>query len=124
MSTSVSNLEELGRELGEAIAASPTYERFESAKERVETDPEAQAAIGEVERLRDEFIAAREAGEATQEHVAKLQTAQNDLHDMPVMEEFLAAQQDLQEELESINRAISEPLAVDFGGEAGGCCHD
>ena len=124
MSTNVSKLEDLGRELGEEIAETPAYERFEDAKEAVENDDEAQEQIAEVERLRDEFVAARETGEATQEHVGKLQQAQNELHTMPVMEEYLNAQEALQNQLEAINRAISEPLAVDFGGEAGGCCHD
>jgi cell fate (sporulation/competence/biofilm development) regulator YlbF (YheA/YmcA/DUF963 family) len=124
MSTNVSRLEELGTELGEAIAETPAYERFEAAKAAVEDDPDAQEEIAEVERLRDEFVAARETGEATQEHIMKLQEAQNDLHSMPVMEEYLDAQEALQSQLEAINRAISEPLAVDFGGEAGGCCHD
>ncbi|MFB6101295.1 MAG: YlbF family regulator [Haloplanus sp.] len=124
MSTSVSQLEDLGQELGEAIAESPAYERFEEAKTAVENDNEAQEKIAEVERLRDEFVTARETGEATQEHVAKLQQAQNDLHNLPVMEEYLNAQEALQSQLEEINRAISDPLAVDFGGEAGGCCHD
>ncbi|MFB6194583.1 MAG: YlbF family regulator [Haloplanus sp.] len=124
MSTNVSQLEDLGRELGEAIAESPAYERFEEAKRAVENDDDAQERIAEVERLRDEFMAAREAGEASQEQVAKLQRVQNDLHSMPVMEEYLNAQEALQSQLEDINRSISEPLAVDFGGEAGGCCHD
>jgi cell fate (sporulation/competence/biofilm development) regulator YlbF (YheA/YmcA/DUF963 family) len=124
MSTTTSRLEELGTELGEAIAASPAYEQFEEAKAAVENDPDAQEKIVEVERLRDEFVAAREAGEASQAHVTKLQQAQNDLHSMPVMEEYLNAQEALQNQLEAINRAISAPLAVDFGGEAGGCCHD
>jgi cell fate (sporulation/competence/biofilm development) regulator YlbF (YheA/YmcA/DUF963 family) len=124
MSTTTSRLEELGTELGEAIAASPAYEQFEEAKAAVEDDPDAQEKIVEVERLRDEFVAAREAGEASQAHVTKLQQAQNDLHSMPVMEEYLNAQEALQNQLEAINRAISAPLAVDFGGEAGGCCHD
>jgi cell fate (sporulation/competence/biofilm development) regulator YlbF (YheA/YmcA/DUF963 family) len=124
MSTTVSQLEALGRELGEEIADTPAYERFEAAKTAVENDDEAQEKIAEVERLRDEFVAARETGEATQDHVAKLQQAQNELHSMDVMEEYLNAQEALQNQLEDINRAISEPLAVDFGGEAGGCCHD
>jgi cell fate (sporulation/competence/biofilm development) regulator YlbF (YheA/YmcA/DUF963 family) len=124
MSTTVSQLEALGRELGEEIADTPAYERFEAAKTAVENDDAAQEKIAEVERLRDEFVAARETGEATQDHVAKLQQAQNDLHSMPVMEEYLNAQEALQGQLEAINRAISDPLAVDFGGEAGGCCHD
>jgi cell fate (sporulation/competence/biofilm development) regulator YlbF (YheA/YmcA/DUF963 family) len=124
MSTTVSQLEALGRELGEEIADTPAYERFEAAKMAVENDDEAQEKIAEVERLRDEFVAARETGEATQDHVAKLQQAQNELHSMDVMEEYLNAQEALQGQLEAINRAISEPLAVDFGGEAGGCCQD
>jgi cell fate (sporulation/competence/biofilm development) regulator YlbF (YheA/YmcA/DUF963 family) len=124
MSTTVPQLEDLGHELGEAIADSPTYEQFEEAKEAVENDPDAQERIQEVERLRDEFVAARETGEATQEHVERLERAQRELHGVPVMEEFLAAQEALQEQLEEVNRAISEPLAVDFGDEAGGCCHD
>jgi len=124
MSTTVSQLEALGRELGEAIAETQAYERFEAAKDAVENDDAAQEKIAEVERLRDEFVAARDTGEATQEHIAKLQQAQNELHSMDVMEEYLNAQEALQGQLEEINRAISEPLAVDFGGEAGGCCHD
>jgi len=124
MSTTVSQLEALGQELGEAIAETPAYERFEAAKAAVESDGAAQEKIAEVERLRDEFVAARDTGEATQEHIAKLQQAQNELHSMDVMEEYLNAQEALQGQLEEINRAISDPLAVDFGGEAGGCCHD
>jgi cell fate (sporulation/competence/biofilm development) regulator YlbF (YheA/YmcA/DUF963 family) len=124
MSTQVSQLEEMGRELGEAIADTPAYERFEEARAAVQDDDDAQAKIAEVERLRDEFVSARETGQATQEHVAKLQAAQNELHSMPVMEEYLNAQEALQSQLEDVNRAISDPLSVDFGGEAGGCCQD
>jgi cell fate (sporulation/competence/biofilm development) regulator YlbF (YheA/YmcA/DUF963 family) len=124
MSTQVSQLEDMGRELGEAIADTPAYERYEDARAAVQDDDEAQEKIAEVERLRDEFVAARETGSATQDHVAKLQQAQNELHSMPVMEEYLNAQEALQSQLEDINRAISEPLSVDFGGEAGGCCQD
>lgn len=124
MSTTASQLEALGRELGEEIASTPAYERFEAAKTAVQNDDAAQEKIAEVEHLRDEFVAARETGDATQEHVAKLQQAQNELHSMDVMAEFLNAQEALQSQLEDVNRAISEPLAVDFGGEAGGCCQD
>ena len=43
---------------------------------------------------------------------------------MPLMEAYLEAKEELQEKLETINMAISDPIAVDFGGEAGGCCQD
>jgi cell fate (sporulation/competence/biofilm development) regulator YlbF (YheA/YmcA/DUF963 family) len=124
MSTNAPQLDDLGQELGEAIADSPAHERFEEAQAAVQDDDDAQEKIAEVERLRDEFVAAREVGEATQDQIQKLQRAQNELHSMPVMEEFLDAQDALQRQLEEINRSISDPLAVDFGGEAGGCCHD
>jgi cell fate (sporulation/competence/biofilm development) regulator YlbF (YheA/YmcA/DUF963 family) len=124
MSTQTTPLEELGRELGEAIADTPEYERFEEAKAAVEADEEAQERISEFEQLREEFMFARQAGQATQEDLAEVQEKQEKLHSLPVMETYLDAQDDLQDRLEDVNLAISEPLAVDFGGEAGGCCQD
>ena len=124
MSTQTTPLEKLGRELGEAIADTPEYERFEAAKADVEADDEAQERISEFEKLREEFMFARQAGQATKEDLAEVQEKQEELHSLPVMETYLDAQDDLQGRLEDVNRAISEPLAVDFGGEAGGCCQD
>jgi cell fate (sporulation/competence/biofilm development) regulator YlbF (YheA/YmcA/DUF963 family) len=40
------------------------------------------------------------------------------------MREFLQAQNDLELRLQALNEHISEPLAVDFGEKAGGCCQD
>jgi cell fate (sporulation/competence/biofilm development) regulator YlbF (YheA/YmcA/DUF963 family) len=124
MSTQTTALEELGRELGEAIADTPEYRAFEAAKEAVEADDEVQAEISAFEQLREEFMFARQAGQATQDDLEEVQAKQEELHSMPTMETFLEAQADLQSRLEDVNRAISDPLAVDFGGEAGGCCRD
>jgi cell fate (sporulation/competence/biofilm development) regulator YlbF (YheA/YmcA/DUF963 family) len=124
MSTQTTALEELGRELGDAIAETPEYRAFEEAKAEVEADDEVQERISEFERTREEFMFARQAGKATQEDLEEVQQKQQKLHSMPVMEEFLDAQSKLQSRLEDVNRAISDPLAVDFGGEAGGCCRD
>ncbi|WP_318569533.1 YlbF family regulator [Salinigranum marinum] len=124
MSVETTSLEELGRELGAAIAETDEYERFEEAKAAVEADDEAQERIREFNQLREEFMFARQTGNATQEGMQKLQEKQQNLHDLPVMADYLDAQSELQSRLESINQAISAPLAVDFGGEAGGCCQD
>jgi cell fate (sporulation/competence/biofilm development) regulator YlbF (YheA/YmcA/DUF963 family) len=118
------SLEEMGQELGEAIAATPAYERFAEAKAAVENDAEAQERIQEFQQLRQEFMMARQTGAADQESLEKVQSAQDELHALPVMQEYLDAQSALQDRLEAVNEAISEPLAVDFGGEAGGCCQD
>lgn len=124
MSVEHASLEELGHELGEQIARTPEYERFEEAREAVQRDEEVQERIGEFERIREEFMQARQTGDATQADLHRVQNAQEELHSMPVMREFLDAQEALTDTLESVNQAISEPLAVDFGGEAGGCCQD
>ncbi len=124
MSVETVSLADIGRDLGEQIAETDVYERFERASQAVENDPEAQEKIASFEQLRQEFMAARQTGDADRESLRRVQNAQNELHSLPVMKEYLAAQNDLQNTLEEINKAISEPLSVDFGGEAGGCCHD
>ncbi len=124
MSVEHASLEQLGRELGEQIARTPEYERFEAARETVQRDEEVQERIDQFERLREEFMQARRTGDANQSDLQRVQQAQDELHSMPVMREFLDAQDELSETIEAINRSISEPLAVDFGGEAGGCCQD
>jgi cell fate (sporulation/competence/biofilm development) regulator YlbF (YheA/YmcA/DUF963 family) len=118
------DVEELGRELGEVIAKMPEYRAFEEAKEAVEESEEAQAKIEEFEEIRQEFMLARQTGDATQEDLRKVQETQEELHDIPVMSEYLETQNELDARLEAVNEAISEPLAVDFGEEAGGCCQD
>jgi cell fate (sporulation/competence/biofilm development) regulator YlbF (YheA/YmcA/DUF963 family) len=122
--TELSHVEELAGQLGEAIAQTPEYQRFEETKEAVEDDDEAQEKVQEFEQLRQEFMLARQTGEATQEDVQKVQEAQQELHALPVMDEYLQAQEKLEEKMETINETISEPLAVDFGDQSSGCCED
>jgi cell fate (sporulation/competence/biofilm development) regulator YlbF (YheA/YmcA/DUF963 family) len=117
-------VEDLGAELGEWIAATDEYERFEAAKRTVEENDEIQQRISEFESLRTELMAAREAGEADQELVDEVRQAQHELHSMPEMAEYLEAEEELQTRLDAVNNAISSELVVDFGGEAGGCCKD
>ena len=124
MSIETTRTEDLGRELGEAIAETPEYEAFEEAKAAVEADDEAQELIAEFNEQREQFMVARQTGEASQEDLQTLQQTQNELHSIPAMESYLEAQSELQDRLAEVNEAISDPLAVDFGGEAGGCCQD
>ena len=124
MSVEQVSIEDLGRELGERIAETPEYERFEAARAAVQRDEEVQSRIDEFEQLRAEFIQARQSGQATNDGLQRVQETQDELHSMPVMSEYLDAQDELEDTLEAVNEAISEPLAVDFGCEAGGCCQD
>jgi len=118
------DVEALGRQLGEAIEQLPEYRELQEAQAAVEESEDAQERIEEFEQLRQEFMLARQTGDASQEDLQELQQAQSELHEIPVMAEYLEAQNRLDAKLEAINDAISEPLDIDFGEEAGGCCED
>ncbi|MFP4626655.1 MAG: YlbF family regulator [Natronomonas sp.] len=117
-------VEDLASELGEAIAESDTYQRFKAATSAVEADETAQQQIEAFEDRRDEFVLARQQGDATEEDLRALRRAQAELHDLPVMTEYLEAKAGLERELQKVNQIVSDPLLVDFGETAGGCCQD
>lgn len=117
-------VDQLATELGTAITDLDVYDRYEEAKAAVEANDEAQERIQKFEQLRQEFALARQTGDATQEDLRELQDAQERLHDIPVMEEYLEAQNELELRLQELNEQISAQLAVDFGEKAGGCCAD
>ena len=115
---------ELAEELGEAITDLPAYEAFLEAKAAVTEDDELQREMEAFERLREEFLMAREAGTATNDDLLELQTAQEELHDKPKMSAYLEAKSDIELRLQELDHIISEPLDVEFGETAGGCCQD
>ncbi len=118
------HVDQLAAELGESIAQLPVYQEYLQAKAKVENDADAQRAIEEFEQLREEFQMARQTGQATQEDLRKVQEAQEELHDIASMSEYLEIQNELEARLAEINDLVSEQLEVDFGQKAGGCCED
>ncbi|WP_262177580.1 YlbF family regulator [Haloarcula laminariae] len=118
------HVDQLATELGESIAQLPVYQEYRQAKAKVENDADAQRAIEEFEQLREEFQMARQTGQATQEDLRKVQEAQEELHDIPSMSEYLELQNELELRLQEINELVSAQLDVDFGETAGGCCQD
>lgn len=114
----------LSTQLGEAITELPEYQAYESARVAVTEDDTAQAQIRKFEQQRREFAAAQQAGEASEDDLMAIKELQQELHSLPVMEEYLEAQADLEERLEDINTALSDPLSIDFGTQVGGCCEE
>jgi len=115
---------ELATELGEAITELPAYRAFLEAKEAIQTDPDVQREMEAFERRREEFLMAREAGTASNDDLLELQAAQEELHGRPKMSAYLEAKSDIELRLQEIEHIISEPLEVEFGQAAGGCCQD
>jgi cell fate (sporulation/competence/biofilm development) regulator YlbF (YheA/YmcA/DUF963 family) len=115
---------DLATELGEALADLPEHEAYVEAEAAVRESEDVQEAIASFNERRREFAHARQTGDATEADLEELQAAQRELHAMPVMAEYLEAQERLQATLGAVEAAISDPLAVDFGETAGGCCQD
>lgn len=118
------DVDALGEALGEAISQLPEYEAFKQAEQAVKDSDEAQEFIERFEQSREEFMLARQLGEATQEDAQSLRAIQDELHGLPVMQDYLAAQEALDRRLAAINTSISDGLAIDFASTAGACCHD
>jgi cell fate (sporulation/competence/biofilm development) regulator YlbF (YheA/YmcA/DUF963 family) len=118
------SVESLARALGDAITDLPEYQAYLDAKAEVEADEDAQERIEEFEQIREEYMVARQTNQADQDDLRTLKKAQRELHELPVMEEYLQAQSELELRLQELNEIVSEPLTVDFGEKAGGCCHE
>lgn len=119
-----SDVETLAHRFGSAIADLPEYRRFVETRDAVEASEAAQRKLADFERVRREFMLSRQSGNVSQEEYRKLQEAQQELHAVPEMAEHLDAQSRLDERLSKLNDVVSEPLDIDFGREAGGCCED
>ncbi|MEF8976030.1 MAG: YlbF family regulator [Halapricum sp.] len=116
--------EALATALGEAITDLPEYEAYLDAKAAVEADEQAQQRIDEFERIREQYMVARQTNQADQEGLQALKQAQRELHELPVMDAFLETQSELEVRLQELNELVSEPLEMDFGEKAGSCCQD
>lgn len=119
-----SEIDDLAASLGAAIADAEEHRAYAEAQAAVKASDEAQERIQEFESLRHEFMMARQAGEAGREDLLEVQTAQEELHSLPVMQDYLEAQAALEERLEGVNATLSAELAIDFGEIAGACCQD
>lgn len=122
--SSLDSVESVAQLLGERLRELPEHQRFSDARSAVRTSAEAQERIAEFEQLRDEYSMARRAGDADREALAELKEAQQELHELPVMAEYLEAQAALDTRLDAVADTISDPLAVDFAERASGCCED
>ena len=120
-------LDELGHEVADAgnVAVPPPETREPDAGPPPEGHAKYLEETAEVSRrLREEFMMARQAGDATNEDLRELQRTQQELHEKPKMAAYLRAQSELELRLQELDEIISEPLEVDFGQTAGGCCED
>jgi|GEM_PF-1408636 cell fate (sporulation/competence/biofilm development) regulator YlbF (YheA/YmcA/DUF963 family) len=120
-SIATSDIEKLGKLLGEAISNLSEYQTYEQLRTEVKKDIVAQDLINEFENQRQIFVVKRASGDATKEDLDKIGASQEELNNLPVMIKFLDAQKELSSRLNEVNEHISESLSLDFGDQIGGC---
>lgn len=122
--TAGTDAERLATALGEAITDLPEYQAYLDAKADVEADEQARERIEEFEQVRQEYMLARQTNRAEESDRRALRDAKQRLHALPVMKTYLRKQAALETRLGELDDLISEPLTVEFGQQAGGCCQD
>ena len=120
-SIATSDIEKLGKLLGDAISNLSEYQTYEQLRTEVKKDIAAQDLINEFENQRQIFVVKRASGDATKEDLDKIGASQEELNNLPVMIKFLDAQKELSSRLNEVNEHISESLSLDFGDQIGGC---
>lgn len=116
---------EKGRELIEALLATPEISAYRRAEARFREDPDLRRLRAEFERVTAAFHRAQARGTLTHAQIREAREVQARLQQHSLVQQFLAARDVAGRCLQEVNRAMSEVLGLDVGataGPAGGAC--
>lgn len=109
------------REFAQHLRCSAKISAFIEAQEKMNRDAEAKAIIHRFQAMQQ----LRAAGSMRGQDYTEMVQVQQKLQRNPVIRDFIQAQQDAADFLQSVNTTISQILGVDFGataGAGGGSC--
>lgn len=108
------------QELAEKLRASLPIAAFWQAKERLETDEDAQKLMAELQEYQQALMRKQQNGhDITQDEIDALRRLQGEAQRNPVITAYAQAQQQAQAFLPTINTEISQLLGFDFGALSG-----
>jgi len=108
------------RELAQKLRASPPIAAFWQAKERLDTDEDAQKLLAELQERQQALMRKQQNGHGiTQEAIDALRRLQGEAQRNPVITAYTQAQQQAQAFLPIVNTEISQLLGMDFGALSG-----
>lgn len=122
------NILEKARELGQAIAASEEQLNMRAAEDAVMEDAQASALMREYSELKLEVQQMLETEAPDEEALAaksdRLQEAQDQLNDLPLVQQMLETRGAFAQMMTQVNQVIQFMVTgetSDCGGDCGGC---
>ncbi len=110
------------QEFVDALLATPTIGRFRTAEERFRNDPELSRAQGELRQSYDRLQEAQREKRHDPQLFADVREQQAALQRHPLVVEFVAARDEVQDLLRMANQEMTAILGVDIAATAPRSC--
>lgn len=118
-------LKDAARSLAQTIARSNAMRNFEAAQEAFMANKSLRHELQQLQARQQQIRLARMWNGADRKEEEKLEAEWDKLAQVPVLQSYLEAQDQLRAFLQEITGTISREVGVDFGAAcspAGGCC--
>jgi cell fate (sporulation/competence/biofilm development) regulator YlbF (YheA/YmcA/DUF963 family) len=105
------SIENKAKELAETIKQTEEFEALKSAEARIQLDPNAQDIINRLRETQEKIQMAQQMGRpVSRDDIKELQDIHNQMQVNITLKNFIKAQEDFNEVMQKVNRAITESL--------------
>jgi cell fate (sporulation/competence/biofilm development) regulator YlbF (YheA/YmcA/DUF963 family) len=118
-------VKDAARSLAQTLAKSSAMRSFEAAQEAFMSDKPLQRQLQQLQARQQQIRLSRMWNGADRKEEEKLEAEWDRLAQLPLLQSYLRAQDELRAFLQEITGTISREVGVDFGAAcspAGGCC--
>lgn len=105
---------EKAKDLGRAIRDSSQFQELKKKEDNLSKDPAAQEIIRNVQDAQQQIETAQKMGvQPEQEQVTKFESLRKEMHENDTLKDMVVAQQDLNQLMNEVNKAITEGIEED-----------
>ncbi len=107
----MSKIEEMAKELGQALGRTDEYQALKKAATAVDEDRDLVGLRNELQKLESEMVSLLQAGkEPGDEEKERYENLARDLQARPEYQRLVAAQSNFEKRLQAVNETISEGI--------------
>ncbi len=102
---------EKAKDLGRAIRDSSQFQELKKKEDNLSQDPAAQEIVKNVQEVQQQIETAQKMGvQPEQEQMTKFESLRREMHENDTLKEMVVAQQDLNQLMNEVNKAITEGI--------------